>query len=199
MDHRPVLQDTLRRLRARGASIPACMIGDSLSQASLPINDERAGSPLGAACLDTYRAMNGVRIAWVLEEPVLGAMGGGPTLPDTLFAAQRGGAAEEAEQQPGILWHGDEAPEIPPDLRRITFINTVPIRSEFMTLNEPEGLNHASFRDDGTPRPPVPDLTSCIALRFRHAGSDGLPGHLAGTNLEECRAKDPRLTWLEDR
>jgi hypothetical protein len=194
-----MLEDTLGQLRARGASIPVCTIGDPLDPASLPVLEELAGSPLRGARLDMYRSMDGVTLAWALEDPVLGAMGGGLMIPGSLPAALRGGATEESEPQQGVLWHGDEPPELLAQLRRMTIINSVPGRNDFVAMIEDENQDRAYFLEDGSLKPLVPDLSTCLVLMIQYAGAEGLLAHLVRADWEDRLERDPRLSWLRNR
>jgi hypothetical protein len=198
MDSRHTLDGALKRLRARGASIPVCTLGDPLDPDSLPLIEELGGSPVRGARLDLYRTMDGVTLAWGLDDPALGAMSGGLAIPNALAAALRGGATEESEQQQGVLWHGDEPPQLLSQLRRMTIVNSVPGRNEFVTVDLQETPDRASWLDDGTLRPLVPDLSTCLALMLQHAGADGLLSHLVRADWAARLANDPRLAALRE-
>ena len=116
-----------------------------------------------------------------------------------VLAALRGGATEESEPQQGVLWHGDEPPELLAQLRRMTIINSVPGRNDFVAVIENENQDRAYFLEDGSLKPLVPDLSTCLVLMIQYAGAEGLLAHLVRADWEDRLERDPRLAWLRNR
>jgi hypothetical protein len=81
-----------------------------------------------------------------------------------------GDATENSEQQQGVLWHGDGPAGLLVRLRRMTIVKLKHERNDFVTVIEDEDPDRAYWLNDGTLRPLVPDLSTCLALMIRYAG-----------------------------
>jgi hypothetical protein len=67
---------------------------------------------------------------------------------------------------------------------------------DVVTMIGVEDPDRAYWLDDGTLRPLVPDLSTCLALMIRYAGAESLLSHLVRVDWEERLTNDPRLAWL---
>lgn len=191
-------------------SDPAALIA-RLERAGLAIDIAEVGPPVSAddrAFVESlgfasappeidalYQVFNRFSLAWHGQIDGKDARGSINILPydQSLGRAPVQGGREPLE---GILWTADTPDDRRAQLQRMTILETVQGRSQFLTYAVDDGELRLYLVERDDVQPLHTDCDQTLAALFDHAGAEGLREHLTHPDWRDRIAADPLLVTI---
>ena len=191
---RKAIESLLDRLKQHGAKLMGLELGAPMAAGLPDLLVTLGGAKAPPELVDFYREIDGFAVMWNLQSPD-GVVAGGLNLQGIGVAMARNGADDDSEPLEGVLWTGDEAPEILAILKTLVVFDSVPGRNDFVcfSIDDPRMIY---LVEDGSPRRVQATLDDTLDAIIAYGGADSLRAHLVHDDWASRIESDPALRQI---